>query len=69
MWAKVKHLQDMFENLLDIKIRDLEDRERESELKIEMLSRELQRSVNTQNDKRKEFQCRVCEQNLTVEIG
>ena len=66
---KVRHLQDMFDNLLDIKIRELEDREKESELKIKMLSRELQRSVNTQNDKWKEFQCRVCEQTLTVEIG
>ena len=59
---KVRHLQDMFDNLLDIKIRELEDREKESELKIKMLSRELQRSANTKDDKRKEFQCRVCKE-------
>ena len=60
---KVKHLQDMFDNLLDIKVREeLEDRENDLELKMEMLSRELQKSVNTKKDKRKEIQCRVCEQ-------
>ena len=59
---KVKHLQVIFDNLLYIKIRELEERERESELKIEMLIRELQRSVNTKNDKKKEFQCRFCKQ-------
>ena len=59
---KVKHLQDMFDNLLDIKVRELEDRENDLELKMEMLSRELQKSVNTKKDKRKEIQCRVCVQ-------
>ena len=59
---KVKHLQDMFDNLLDIKVKELEDRESELELKMEMLIRELQKSVNTKKDKRKEIQCRVCKQ-------
>ena len=59
---KVKHLQDMFDNLLDIKIRELEDRERESEQKIEMLTREIKKSANAKKDKRKEIQCRFCEQ-------
>ena len=59
---KVKHLQDMFDNLLDIKIRELEDRERESELKIEMLTREIKKSANAKKDKRKEIKCRFCEQ-------
>ena len=59
---KVKHLQDIFDNLLDIKIRELEDKERESELKIEILTRELKESVDAMKDKRKEIQCRFCEQ-------
>ena len=59
---KVKHLQDMFDNLLDIKVKEHADREIKSELKIEMLIRELQKIVNTKKDKRKEIKCRVCEQ-------
>ena len=59
---KVKHLQDMFDNLLDIKVRELEDRESDLELKMEMLIRELRKSVNAKKDNRKEIQCRVCEQ-------
>ena len=53
-----------------MEVSELEDRESKSEFKIEMLIRELQKSVITKKDKRKEIQCRVCEQKkLKAEIG
>ena len=62
---KVKHLQDIFDNLLDIKIRELEERERESELKIEMLIRELL-SIQRMT-KRRNFNVDFANKLLTIE--
>ena len=52
----------MLETLINTKIIELE--ERESESKIEMMSKEIKRSVNTNNNIREDIQCRVCGQIL-----
>ena len=47
MGQSLKNLENMFENLLNVKITELEEQQRESEHKIQVLSEEVLKSKET----------------------
>ena len=59
---KIRHLQDLLENIIDIKITELEDREKKSETKIDILTQEHKRFVAsyTAADKNNTINGKVC---------